>query len=201
VEKLLVLFATFWRQNKQRKKKTLFVCLCESVTIMLAKEYNDLVDYLQSKGGPSVAYPTDDKDERANFRRKAKKFILVDGVLCHLTKVHNYDGEKTERTIRVARADELPSILEYYHSDLHKSRDSVLRRIRTEYWWSGKKRDIADWIKSCQWCQTHKPSPFEPPLRPIIEKEKNKRYVTSSSSGVVTDYNHEMANGSDRSIS
>lgn len=150
-------------------------------------EYTNLVAFIESqqKNKQCKEYPVEmlgNSDLKANFRRKAHKFEVRDGVLYRKVKVKKRACPDRMQLVRVARAHELPTLLAAMHGEdqaLHKGRDAMMQRIRGEWWWKGKKQDVSDWVRSCDWCQRNRPSSFEPPLRPIVASAPQERLPSS----------------------
>jgi hypothetical protein len=109
---------------------------------MEPSEYNDLVAFLQSQTeneGKYLIYPTSvcTSTDKANFRKKANKFALKHGILFRRVQVKKRACPTIVKLVRVARAVELPTILEQFHGEkmaLHKGRDVILAKIKGEYW-------------------------------------------------------------------
>ena len=98
--------------------------------------------------------------EKCNFRQIAKPYYQVDGVLMH-------------GACEVLQKSRLASILNAFHdnpsSGAHFGRDKTYRKIKTRYYWKGMKKQIGDYIKSCEKCfvVTPKMCAEAPPLHPI----------------------------------
>jgi hypothetical protein len=148
---------------------------------MQAEEFNAIWEWFTEGTYPKGVETKGDKN---NWRKKMNKFVYENDRLKRKVpeKVPSVEEGELVKTTKVVlaivvRADELPAVLHKYHGDkTHLCRDMMMPTIRAEVWWRGKKRDIDDWIRSCIVCQKHNPSGYEPPLRPIIVLQPNRRH-------------------------
>ena len=80
---------------------------------------------------------------KANFRRMAKPYHCIEGVLIHKNK-------------EVLTRSRVPVILQIYHdnpnSGGHFGRDKTYAKISDRYYWYGMKKEVEDYIKKCRKC-------------------------------------------------
>ena len=122
---------------------------------------------------PSEIYeiPSEKRESaKGTFRRKAKKFNVVDGILVH-------------GGIEVLVKSRLATILDAYHDNpttgAHFGRDKTCAKIAERYYWYGMKDTISKYIKKCKKCFAVNPKVTKesPPLKSIPVPTKKWRLV------------------------
>lgn len=105
----------------------------------------ELSDFLTSKDSSSRAWPASANTEnnRRNFRKKANKYVLLDGTL-------HYIHPKTQKHLRVIRVTEKEAILQACHvapTAGHQGVNKTTSLIMSRYFWPGPQyNDIANFI-------------------------------------------------------
>ena len=105
----------------------------------------ELADFLASKDSGSRTWPASANTEntRRNFRKKANKFVLLDGTL-------HYLHPKTQKHLRVIRASEKDAILHACHvvpTAGHQGVNKTTSLIMSRYFWPGPQyTDITNFI-------------------------------------------------------
>ncbi|KAK2892282.1 uncharacterized protein [Channa argus] len=102
--------------------------------------YNQLSRYLSHR-----VVPLQSKKGRSSFRRMAKRFGLIDGVLMYT---------RVSPPVRVPRSrEEVNSILQQFHDNQSHSGQGICQQnITKHFYWSNMTRDLARWIASCHTC-------------------------------------------------
>ncbi|MBW0588698.1 hypothetical protein O181_128413 [Austropuccinia psidii MF-1] len=80
-----------------------------------------------------------------------RRFHLVDGILCNITKRTCFMA-LTDRTL-------INTILHECHDSVsagHLSEDRKLERVKTCSWWPNSKKDVAEYCQTCVRCQNAK---------------------------------------------
>ena len=84
--------------------------------------------------------PGSSKQEKYIIRKRAKNFLIVDGILYYKEGIRQVVTEnKTKR-----------KILEACHNDTvggcHFGRDKTFAKVSARYYWKGIKQDVNDWV-------------------------------------------------------
>ncbi|KAL5460002.1 hypothetical protein EMCRGX_G033410 [Ephydatia muelleri] len=116
-------------------------------------------------------YPPEcSKNEKDCIRRRAKNFIVKEGLLFHRDK-HN-------KEYRVVTKKEKMKVLDGCHSaELgggHFGRDKTLLKISERFYWIGMVNDVKEYCKTCEKCQkaNGKFDKFSAELHPIPVKDE-----------------------------
>eukprot|EP00731_Ephydatia_muelleri_P003894 Em0002g70a len=116
-------------------------------------------------------YPPEcSKNEKDCIRRRAKNFIVKEGLLFYRDK-HN-------KEYRVVTKKEKMKVLDGCHSaELgggHFGRDKTLLKISERFYWIGMVNDVKEYCKTCEKCQTanRKFDKFSAELHPIPVKDE-----------------------------
>ncbi|CAN9501892.1 unnamed protein product [Ophioblennius macclurei] len=102
--------------------------------------YNQIARYLSHR-----ALPVHSKKCSGAFKRMAKRFGLVDGVLMYT---------RVTPALRVPRSkEEVNSILQQFHNNQgHNGQSMCQREISKHFYWGTMTRDLARWISTCHTC-------------------------------------------------
>ncbi|KAL5471089.1 hypothetical protein EMCRGX_G029165 [Ephydatia muelleri] len=116
-------------------------------------------------------YPPEcSKNEKDCIRRKAKNFIVKEGLLFY--------RDKDNKEYRVVTESEKHKVLEGCHSaELgggHFGRDKTLVKISERFYWLGMVNDVKEYCKTCEKCQkaNRKFDKFSAELHPIPVKDE-----------------------------
>ena len=104
------------------------------------------------------------EQQRKTLIRKSKYFAAING--------HLYKKNKKEpnRPLRVARRNEVDTILYNMHSDSlagHFGLEETFRRIAIRYYWPQYYDDVWNYIRTCNECQRREATRRNEPLHPI----------------------------------
>ncbi|XP_029972171.1 uncharacterized protein LOC115406342 isoform X2 [Salarias fasciatus] len=102
--------------------------------------YNQIARYLSHR-----VLPVHGKKSSGAFKRMAKRFGLVDGVLMYT---------RVTPALRVPRSkEEVNSILQQFHNNQgHNGQSMCQREISKHFYWGSMTRDLSRWISSCHTC-------------------------------------------------
>ncbi|XP_028294570.1 uncharacterized protein LOC114456786 [Gouania willdenowi] len=102
--------------------------------------YNHIARYLSHR-----ILPTHTKKSTGAFKRMAKRFGLMDGVLMYT---------RVSPPLRVPRSrEEVNSILQQFHDNQgHYGQGMCQREIAKHFYWGSMTRDLARWISGCHTC-------------------------------------------------
>lgn len=102
--------------------------------------YNHIARYLSHR-----ILPVHNKKTSGAFRRMAKRFGLIDGVLMYT---------RVTPALRVPRSkEEVNSILQQFHNNQgHNGQSACQKEIGKHFYWGSMTRDLSRWISSCHTC-------------------------------------------------
>src|SRR5438034_2526405 len=107
-------------------------------------EYNELVNFLIGN-----IFQDWDKRKLRQLESKSKSFEVKYEIL--------YKKKNNERSLRVLKEDEIDTIIFMVHNHPmggHFGKDATYNKISTRFWWKGMYKDIEDYIKRCDSCQS-----------------------------------------------
>ncbi|KAJ8954581.1 hypothetical protein NQ318_003112 [Aromia moschata] len=109
------------------------------------------VDYNQNQS----YYTANSSPEEQDYYTVNTEAILL---ATEIEKVHLPNAIVKDIT-KIPDADQIPIILEQYHSgkaNIHRGINETIRRIRGKYNWKGLSKDVENLIKNCETCQKTK---------------------------------------------
>jgi hypothetical protein len=159
VIELVLCFVWRQQQNIVTAKDTfvLFVCFLGSLA-MHQTTYDELVRFLStsanakerwpaSVAGDSIPY-AERKSKKANFRKKAAKFVLQDGELWQ---------QVGEKLLLVIPATKLSDFLQEQHGARHHSASRMIKSLKEVVYWNNGHRfwyhDVRQFVKDCAVCK------------------------------------------------
>ena len=124
---------------------------------MNENEYKDLLDYL--KGEINTIW---EGKKIEKLEKQSEKFIVKNDKI--------YKKTKEEELVKVLKEHEKESILYMVHDHPtggHFGRDATYNKIAGKYYWKGMKKDIEEYVKTCDKCQRRGQKGGEGYLNPI----------------------------------
>lgn len=160
--------------------------------IMNEEEYENILSFIQSVGQSRRVYPAafallptvKRTSNKANWRRKCKKFIIQDERLYKLQPVAQevvtasggVERQNVHHKLEVVREQELNEVLESYHGKYHVGRDPMLETLLHDVWWPRMREAVDRWIMACTSCQQRTRSIWKAPLQPILASRPMERW-------------------------
>src|SRR6266480_215588 len=106
-------------------------------------EYKDLLDYL--KRDTNIIW---EEKKKEKLEKQSEKFIEKNDKI--------YKKTKEEELVKVLKEHEKETILYMVHDHPtggHFGRDATYNKIAGKYYWKGMKKDIEEYVKTCDKCQ------------------------------------------------
>lgn len=123
------------------------------------QECDDVIAFLTNSTIPEVW--NTDRTKRQTFRRKCAQYIIHDGKLCIV------ENKKIKEIITADDEEKILMILERYHNDGHRGRDTTFDKIRQEYYGITRER-VEDHVSRCSSCMRFEPLKINEELKVII---------------------------------
>src|SRR6185295_5589696 len=123
--------------------------------------YEQLVTYLSTL----VLPPSVPIEKHKHFRQSAS-YYLVRGTLLYRKNKQNPD-----HSLRVVTQKDMETVLRAFHEDPlagHFGVDRTYQKIAEWYYWLDLRKQVYDFVRTCDTCQRRGPPPKRPePLHPI----------------------------------
>jgi len=121
--------------------------------------YNIWIDYIKDQATLAKLSPK----QQSHLQTNKDNYLIIED---HLY----YRKSSKERPRRVITEDKKEIILKALHQDEysgHLGRKITVNKVRERYYWPGYRKDIEDYIRTCQICQQRGRPKKTEPLNPI----------------------------------